>query len=133
MIACVTCSFLCREAFSDSLQDSKPAEKQLLTCGVTESHVSSEGMSFGLDNKPCSDTIEALNQKETNGVCSDTRCDTVKKEKDMDMNNSLVFRSKIKEECQPHIANTLQVSEDKKIENPSTQHHSDECNDPREV
>ncbi|XP_058748888.1 uncharacterized protein LOC131621861 isoform X2 [Vicia villosa] len=125
--------WISREAFSDSLQDSKPAEKQLLTCEVTESRVSSEGMSFSLDNKPCSDTIEALNQKETNGVCSDTRCATVKKGQDMDMSNSLVFRSKIKEECQPHIANTLQVSEDQKIDNPSTQHHSNECNDPREV
>lgn len=115
------------------MQDSKPAEKQLLTCGVTESCVSSEGMSFGLDNKPCSDTIEAFNQKETNGFCSNTRCGTVKKDQDMDMNNSLRFHSKIEEECQQHIGNTLQVSEDKKIENPSTQHHSNECTHPSEV
>ncbi|XP_050884095.1 uncharacterized protein LOC127087266 isoform X3 [Lathyrus oleraceus] len=121
------------ETFSNGLQDSKPAEKQLLTCGVTESCVSSEGMSFGLDNKPCSDTIEALNQKETNGFCSNTRCGTVKKDQDMDMNNSLRFHSKIEEECQQHIGNTLQVSEDKKIENPSTQHHSNECTHPSEV
>ncbi|CAK8573178.1 unnamed protein product [Lathyrus sativus] len=107
------------ETFSNSLQDSKPAEKQLLTRGVTESRVSNEDMSFGLDNKTCSDPVEALNQKGNNGFCSNKRCSTVKKDQDMDMNNSLVFRSKIKEECQQHIANTLQVSEDQKIENPS--------------
>ncbi|KAL5082619.1 hypothetical protein RYX36_011040 [Vicia faba] len=129
----VISEWISSETFSNSLQDSKPAEKQLVTCGVTKSSVSSEGMSFGLDNKPCSDIIEALNQKETNGFCSNTPCGTVKKEQDMDMSNSLVFQSKIKEECQQHVANTLQVSEDKKIENPSKQHHSNGCNDPSEV
>ncbi|CAI8608918.1 unnamed protein product [Vicia faba] len=69
-----------RETFSNSLQDSKLVDKQFPKLEVTKSSVSSEGMSFGLDNKPCSDIIEALNQKETNGFCSNTPCGTVKKE-----------------------------------------------------
>ncbi|CAI8591925.1 unnamed protein product [Vicia faba] len=59
-----------RETFSNSLQDLELVDKQFLKLEVTKSSVSSEGMSFGLDNKPCSDIIEALNLKETNGFCS---------------------------------------------------------------
>lgn len=89
---------------------------------VTESHVSSEGMSIGLDNKPSSVTIEVLNQKENNGCCTITLSGSVKEAQDMDVDNSLVFPSENKEP--QHIANTLQVSEDQGIENPSVQHYS---------
>jgi len=114
------------------LQDSKLAEKQFPKPEVTESHVSSESMSIDLDNKPGSDTKVALNQKENNGCGITIHRDSVKEDWDMDVDKSLVLQSKNKE-CQKHTANTLQVSEDQKIENPSVQHHSNECTRPSKV
>lgn len=61
-----------------------------------------------------------VNEKENNGCGIITQCNSVKEDWDMDVNKSLVLPSKNKE-CQKHIANTLQVSEDQNIENLSTQ------------
>ncbi|XP_045813435.1 uncharacterized protein LOC123907281 [Trifolium pratense] len=121
--------WISRETFSNSLQDSKLVEKQSPKQDVTELYASSEGMSIGLDNKSCHDTIEALNQKEINDCDTITRCGSVKEGQDMDVDSSSVFPSKNKEECKLSVK-TLQVREDQKIENPSVQHHSNECTSP---
>ncbi|KAK2434256.1 hypothetical protein P8452_31428 [Trifolium repens] len=100
---------------------------------IAQLHVSSDGMSIGHDNKPCSDTMVALNQKENNGCSTIIQSGSIKEDQDMDADNCLVFLSKNKEDCQKHIADTLQINEDQKIENPSVQLHSNECTSPSEV
>ncbi|XP_027343413.1 uncharacterized protein LOC113855983 [Abrus precatorius] len=123
--------WISRETFSNSLQDSKMAEKNLIVSSpkVTESHVSNEGMPIGLANKPSSDTIEIVNKKENNGSCTVTWSDSIKEVQDMDVDNSLVSPSKNEEECLL-IADTLQVSEDQEVENPSMQHYSNQSKSP---
>ncbi|XP_061367309.1 uncharacterized protein LOC133310397 [Gastrolobium bilobum] len=123
--------WISRVSFSNSLQDLKLAEKNIIVNSpeVTESYVSSEGMSVGLDNKPGGDNIESLNLEENNECCTTTRSASIKEAQDMDVDNSSVFPSKAEEECQ-HIANALQVSEDQEIENPSVQHHSNGSTSP---
>ncbi|XP_012570395.1 uncharacterized protein [Cicer arietinum] len=98
--------WISRETFSNSSQDSKPAEKQFPNHEVAESYISSESMRTGLDSKPYSDTdtIKALSQKENNSCCTITQFGSVKETQDMDADNSLVLPSKNKEECQK-IAN----------------------------
>ncbi|TKY48339.1 hypothetical protein E2542_SST25755 [Spatholobus suberectus] len=123
----VISEWISRETFSNSLQDSKLAEKSM-TVGspeVTEPYISSEGMSIDLYIKPSSDAIEALNQNENNGSCAVTWSASIKEAQDVYVDNSLASPSKNKEECQ-HIANTLQISEDQEIENPSVQHYSNQ-------
>ena len=123
----------CGSVKKDQDMDVDNSSRKRTRLEVTESHISSEGMSIGLDNKSCSDTIVALNQKENSGCDKITQCSSVKEDQDMDVDNSSTFPSKLKEECQKHIANTLQVNEDQKIENSSVQHHSNECTRPSEV
>jgi hypothetical protein len=100
---------------------------------IAQLHVSSDGMSIGHDNKPCSDTMVALNQKENNGCSTIIQSGFIKEDQDMDADNCLVFPSNNKEDCQKHIADTLQINEDQTIETPSVQLHSNECTSPSEV
>ncbi|WJX50552.1 hypothetical protein P8452_36839 [Trifolium repens] len=100
---------------------------------IAQLHVSSDGMSIGHDNKPCSDTMVALNQKENNGCSTIIQSGSIKEDQDMDADNCLVFPSNNKEDCQKHIADTLQINEDQMIETPSVQLHSNECTSPSEV
>jgi hypothetical protein len=100
---------------------------------IAQLHVSSDGMSIGHDNKPCSDTMVALNQKENNGCSTIIQSGSIKEDQDMDADNCLVFPSNNKEDCQKHIADTLQINEDQTIETPSVQLHSNECTSPSEV
>ena len=79
-------------------------------------------------------TIESLNQKENNGCSTIKRCGSVKEAKDMDVDNSIVFPSKNKEESK-NIVKALHASdiEDQKVLNPSVLHHSNECTTPLEA
>ncbi|KAL5053434.1 hypothetical protein RYX36_034116 [Vicia faba] len=73
-------------------------------------------------------TIESLNQKENNGCSTIKRRGSIKEAKDMDVDNSIVFPSKDKEESK-NIVKALHASdiEDQKVLNPSMLHHSNEC------
>nr|KYP58448.1 hypothetical protein KK1_013856 [Cajanus cajan] len=124
--------WISRETFSNSLQDSKPSEKNMMVGSpeVTKSYMSSEGLSIDL-NKSSSDAIEALHQNENSGSCAVTLSASMKETPDVYLDKSLVSPSKNKEECQ-HIANTLQVSEDQEIENPSVCHYSSRSKNPTE-
>ncbi|CAL0322108.1 unnamed protein product [Lupinus luteus] len=118
--------WISREGFSNSIQDSKLAEKNIMADRpeVTESHVSSnEGMSVALYNKPDSDGIEFMKQKEKNGSCRSIQSDSIEEAQDMNVDDSTLYPSQINTECQD-IAHTLQVSEDQEIGTPSVQHYS---------
>ncbi|XP_019458320.1 PREDICTED: uncharacterized protein LOC109358510 isoform X2 [Lupinus angustifolius] len=118
--------WISREAFSNSTQDLKLAEKNVMADvpEVTESHVSNdEGMSVTLYNKPSSDDIESMKQKEKNGSCTSILSDSVEEAQDMNVDDSTLYPSQINAECQD-IADTLQVSEDQEIGTPSVQHYS---------
>ncbi|KAK7261607.1 hypothetical protein RIF29_27922 [Crotalaria pallida] len=120
-----------REAFSDSLQDSKMEEKNTMADSpeVTESLVSSEGMSAAYDNKPSSDNIESPKQKINNGSCTALQADSIEESQDMNVDNPTLVPSQNKVECQD-TANTFQVSEDQEMETPSLRHYSNGSSGP---
>ncbi|AES67754.1 hypothetical protein MTR_2g098720 [Medicago truncatula] len=62
--------WISREAFSNSLQDLKLAEKQVSKLEVTESHVSSKGLYIDLDNKLCRCFIQYFSKLESEGCAS---------------------------------------------------------------
>ncbi|KAL2332210.1 hypothetical protein Fmac_019791 [Flemingia macrophylla] len=121
---------VCRETFSNSLQNSKPAEKDVIVGSpeVTKSYMSSEGLSIDL-NKSSSDAIEGLHQNENSGICAVASAPSIKETPVVYVDNSSASPSKNREQCQ-HISNTLQVSEDQEIENPSLQHCSNRSKNP---
>ncbi|KAJ1376207.1 double strand RNA binding domain from DEAD END PROTEIN 1 [Sesbania bispinosa] len=108
--------WISREAFSNSLQDSRVIEKNIIVDSpeVTES----KDTFTGLDSKPSSDDIESLKQKETLRLS-----DSIKEPHEMDVNEFSIFPSQNKEKCQ-NISNTIQVGEDQEKNNTSVQHNS---------
>lgn len=109
--------YLCREEFSNSLQD-----MMVDSLEVTESYVSKD-MSTGLDCTPSKDNINSLEQKEKNGICTLGPSDSIKEPHEIDVDKSSIYPSQNKGKCQ-NISNTIQIDEDEGENSPSVQYNS---------
>lgn len=117
--------YLGREAFSNTLQDTRVTEKNIKvdTPEVTELYVN-EDMFTAHDSKPNNDNIDSPKQKENTGSCTLALSDSIYEPMAMIMNENSILKSKIKEKCQYIIDNAVQVDEDLERNNPSVKYNS---------
>ncbi|KAL2328852.1 hypothetical protein Fmac_022279 [Flemingia macrophylla] len=117
--------WILREAFSNSLLDSRVREKnkKVGTPKLTEIYASKETFT-ALVNKPISDNIDSLKQKENNRSCTLALSDSTNEPMEIIVNGYSNFKSKNNEKCKNIIANSVQVGEDQKKNNLSVKYNS---------
>lgn len=116
--------YLGREAFSNSLQDSRVTEKNIKvdTPEVTKFYVNKDTFT-ALDGKPNSDNTDSPMQKENRSFIP-ALCDSINEPMEMHVNENSIFKSQNKEQCRYIIDNTIQVGEDQEKNNPSLKYNS---------
>jgi hypothetical protein len=116
--------YLGRKEFSNSLQDSRATEKNIIVNipEVTESYICKD-MYSGIDSKPSEDTFETQERKENNGSCTLGLRGYIKETREMDVNKSSLYPSQNKEKCQK-ISNSIQFGVVQENNNPSVQCNS---------
>lgn len=114
-----------REAFSNTLQDTRVTEKNIKvdTPEVTEFCVN-EDMFTTNDSKPNNDNIDSPKHKENTGCYTLALSDSIYEPMEMTMNENSILKSQIKEKCQYINDNTVQVDEDLERNNPSVKYNS---------
>ncbi|BAT90827.1 hypothetical protein VIGAN_06211600 [Vigna angularis var. angularis] len=120
----VISKWISREAFSNTLQDTRVTEKNIKvdTPEVTEFYVN-EDMFTAHDSKPNNDNIDSPKQKENTGSCTLALSDSIYEPMEMTMNENSILKSKIKEKYQYIIDNTVQVDEDLERNNPCVKYN----------
>ncbi|XP_027355087.1 uncharacterized protein LOC113864994 isoform X2 [Abrus precatorius] len=116
--------WISREAFSNSLRDSRVTEKKIMggTPEVMESYVNKDTFTDH-DSKPSSDNIESPKNKENSGSCALALSDYVKEPQETYVNDSSIFPSQ-KNQKSHYITSAVEVGASQGKNNLSAQHNS---------